>query len=628
MRDNLPVLLLALVVLGLCALFSILPGKPVTEKKTVEIPLGPADLKTLEKAAEALEQASYTQAFELLEPLSKKKDLQILVLNAESCSFLGKPLGVSLEELEKGVRKDRGLNLVFHLARVFEGSGKSEKALEYYMVLLAAKITPELRARVLKHAFELALATGDEKSAVIAFQGFVTAKSYDAAKMLALLQLLHSRKAQKDFDLYSNLAERQFPKNLELLRVLAKAAFGRGLRNDAQRLLEKIVTLDPTDQSAHFDLYTLHARAGRKGQALASLDRAFSGEVTFLPLASQAPLLFKIAMTTAKNGDLQPGYRLARRALTMNLRVLDQADETILKELFNEIKVSGTPEERAFHRVFDLYVNGDFATVEAALPDLEKQVSEPGLLRDFRNMSAFCRQILAKDHAFTQQEIELQRLRLAEQEALREQKRLARIPLPKPDQQTVPQTASPPVDGHLPPKKGTASQSKEILALREKLQQQSNDEGAMLAGGAKLLVLGDHDGAKEIFTAILQKKPGLPEACFQLGRVLRQEGDEGHAFDSVQQAINGNGREARFRGLLALLLADQKDWFRVEDEAKKAFALNPRNGEAHLAMLRRYAAAQDFTNAAKELKLTSQSSDPLVIMELEALKATLPAMKE
>ncbi|MFZ2960228.1 MAG: hypothetical protein WA705_25380 [Candidatus Ozemobacteraceae bacterium] len=618
MRENLPIFILVLVIMVLLGFYFFLPDKNIVVKKTSDGELTNSELKVLEKVHEALENASYAVALQLLEPLEKRQNLQVQVLMAESKAFLDKPLGIRIEDLEKGILRDRGLDLAFHLARTFEGIGKADKALEYYNVLLQAKIPPKLRTRILNHKLEIALANGDGKTISNIFKELITENTISAPKAQAILQVLRKKQFLAEYEEIAVLAKRQFNKDPDLLQYLGRVAFERGLHENAIRLFEELVILRPTDSFAHYCLYQLYMPLPKKKSAFLSLERAIVGDVTFMTPAFRSALLLQMAMVAVKEKEFRFAYVFLRNVLTADVRFLAQVDEKILKNLFEFIKNQGNPEEKAFHEVFESFVNGDFSQVEKKLPLLEGQLKDPGLKGDFQKMRFSCHRILAGDQAALEEERELQEKQRAEQEA---QAKRNKKPL---------QSQSDIQKAELIRTEESAlhANAKEIQKLKNDLQSKMNDENAVISGGARLLVLGDLEGAKELLNGILQRKPGLPEACFQLGRAMRRQGQEGPAIELARQAITGDGREAKYRGFLALLLADQKDWFRTEDEAKKALALNPRNGEAHLAMFRKYVAVQDFTSASKEMQIISQSPDQLVIKELDELKTTLPSVKQ
>lgn len=497
MRENSSVLFLILGVGVLAGLFFLSIRKPVVEKKTQEYVLSGAELKTIEKVDDALENASYAQALELLAPLKKTQALEVQLLQAEAEQFQGMdPRAVSgLDDFERRVKKNRGLDLIYHLGRVFMGAGKSDKAMEYFNDLLGVKLPDKLKIRVQKRVLEIALESGPTKTVVSVWKDLSEAKAVDATTSVKVLDFLSKKGEKKEYESFRMLVERQFPKSETLLTFMAGNALDQGNLKEATRLNEALVALKPQDMAIRFQLYKLYSQAGEKQKAFSSLDKAMSGDEPFALPASRSAFLMQQAMDAAEKGFYAEAYALFCNSVTADVKALNLGDEALRKKMFAYVAERGSDQEKAFHKIFLAYADGDFQKTGQEIPVLESVLKDPGLKRDLGQMKKSCRKILMSDEDFQKEEqAERQRLALVKlknslDQAKLNPKAVVAVPLPV--------AVKPPSKEEL--------NAVEIQKVKERLQSKSNDPQALIDGGNQLVVLGDLEGAKEIYLIFLKR---------------------------------------------------------------------------------------------------------------------------
>jgi tetratricopeptide (TPR) repeat protein len=621
MRDHIHVLALLLVLTVLVGGFFYSIRKPTVEKPGTAT-LFEVDQKKIQAAEALLDRESWAEALDFLEPMKNSRELKVQLLVAQAQAFSGKPLDQDIRELEKNVGRDRSVELVLRLCLVHKGLKNWKKCAELLRELQKLKLTEPLKNRIEKELWEVALRLGDSPQILAILKKRGAAPETTPEVALQDLQTLRREKRVAEFEEYSQLAEARFVNNPDFLTALARMQLADGKIGEAIRLHEAVLKIVPNSVATLETLHDLYRKVRSAEKAQAIFERLLAEKEDLLSPASQAILLYESALTAEKQGHRAKAYRYLRKAIITDVKIVGQVDNDRLKSIYSWVEEGGGEEEKLFHQMFAAFVDGDTPTMQAMLPRLDKQIKKTELLTDVQRIIRIHQEIVASRQAYTQGELNKLRQTLAAKQAEENSRQLPRLVVPA----AVSRPASA-ATGLAP--QGDPRQEKEIQAVKARLREKQRDQAALLAGGSQLLVLGDPEGAKEVFENVLRLKPDLPEGNYGLGKVLRIQGAVTDAVMFAQRAMGSNRREAKFRGLYALLLADQGEFARAEGEARAATEINPRNGEARLALALRYANVGDTERALKEIEIGIQTPDVLLAQELAALKKRLvPPNKE
>jgi tetratricopeptide (TPR) repeat protein len=609
MKDLAPILLLLLLVAGLTGLLFYSLQSPKFVPRDLREELTESQENILKDAEAALAAGLFDKAFEMLQPLATSKNLRVQLFLAEASGFLGKPAQIDLGKLEQEVSRERSLELIFHLARAFQGTGNPKKAVALFESILPAKIPVEIKDRIQVLLMDMHLAEKDWLAAFRVEKSRVQEKPGEGERTFQIVQILVQQAMTPELDELVRLLGKPQGFSMKLLTFLAASYRQAGNLDQAIQMLEIMTVRQPENPKATYELFCLYDELGKSAKALKTLETVCAGDMSFLSVASQAHMLYQGAVRARAQNDRSRAFLFLRKALIRHIRLLSVADEAFITKLLAEITGNGSSDERAFGKALTLFVNGDFQMARQEADTAISGVTDPELKKDLSALSAACRVILEHDESF----LRIEREKRRQEEAARQ----AKLDAGKKPPERTPTPA--PASGPTRINPGVA----EAQRLREKLPTMSNNPSALIRTGNRLCDLEDFDGAQEAYQEALRVKPGLPEANFGMGRALRAQKRYPQAVEFVRKALVEKSTSVKCMGLLALLAVDQGDMARGETEARAVLAKNPTNPDARLALARRLFEAGRFEEAQTEVAAGLQTPDRLIRGEMEALNAAL-----
>jgi Flp pilus assembly protein TadD len=141
-------------------------------------------------------------------------------------------------------------------------------------------------------------------------------------------------------------------------------------------------------------------------------------------------------------------------------------------------------------------------------------------------------------------------------------------------------------------------------ALERFVAQRPNDARGCLALGITLAGQQDEtEAARAQFERCLRLDPSNVEAKYQLGLVLKSEGETAKAIKSLEDVIARSPQHANALRDLGALYLQSGDAARARAVLEKAVALNPQDAETHFQLSRVYNRLGESALAARHLEL-------------------------
>jgi Tfp pilus assembly protein PilF len=146
--------------------------------------------------------------------------------------------------------------------------------------------------------------------------------------------------------------------------------------------------------------------------------------------------------------------------------------------------------------------------------------------------------------------------------------------------------------------------------LRQTVNLQPANYKAKIDMGNMLLAGGKTDDAKAQADAVLAAQPDNADAHALLSRVAARRGNKELAFEEIRKALELSPNEAKLHETIALLeVGDVAQGASVEDELKKAVALDPKSVNAKLLLAGFYAKNSRWPEAEQTCK-NAIATDP------------------
>lgn len=167
---------------------------------------------------------------------------------------------------------DKSYESTLSSALAFEKEGNIDKAIEQY--LNASRINPK-KAEPLTKASILYLLLNQKDKAVFYAEKAVKVEPQHVGAWLnmSVMDLAHGRFSEAVNSTGRGLA--LSPGNIQLLNNQATAFFYLGIYTKAESLLMKIISKEPDNSSANYNLACVYSNTGKWDEAINSLEKAF-----------------------------------------------------------------------------------------------------------------------------------------------------------------------------------------------------------------------------------------------------------------------------------------------------------------------------------------------------------------
>jgi len=636
---GLPVVVLVVLVVALAGLLIPILNRPKVEKGPP--PLPKQHQEWIEKAEAALDQGNAADALSILDPLKQGSNLKLRLLLAEA-TLRQKPGSASAAvALEREVGKDRGLDLVWRLARLFDAEGNLGRSRGLLDEMARSPLPAAMKPKVFTALGQAAAALKDEKSALEAFRKAIQTDPKNEVPFLRALDLLG--RAGKDAEWESILAAGDAAQAGNVAYHVAVAGFlqGRGDLAEAISRWKKCLSLQPADLEIKKALYKAYRKARQPVEALEILQDLVCRAN---PIAASMPIpliCFQSAQEARTLDRLDLAARYLRTAFLQDRSLLEKDTDGLLEAVAAYVGRRGTAEQKLFMPIFRDFLNGSYAEARRSMEACLGSFKDEALRRDGERLILECRRVVEGDQAYF---AELARLKRLEAAALdkgrlppsgtmaaaprkggsgagsglpRAPIRLAKtIAAPAPTR-----TASQTVPFYLRPKYAAR-----IQEIRNTATEAPSDPSVQFIAGIQLARYKDLAGARELFQQAVNLQPDLGEAHYNLALIAREENNPQEMVTALEQAVKANPQNSKYKSVLARTLMDNGESSSALEFARSSVQVDPANAEGHLVLARIYVEGKQVPEALAAIRqgIEAEREAPSDITEqLQALQKRL-----
>lgn len=577
---------LSLLVVGMGALYY--PGiqRPIPThppKKGREIlKLSAKQEKSLDEANKALLEKRLSDAQRLLEPLRGFSDLRVRLSLAELDGNTQRFSTEQIHALEKEVRADRGLVLVFQLARITERAGDHPRAKAYLQELARVSyLPPALQTPVNTQLASISASLGDHSLVIQITPKLLQAQPASEELLSLFLGSLRASKTKVSPRFLFEIVDRHHGSHFKCQLLLSKYLFDVGLKEEGIRRLEICHTLAPVDTFIMSQLYVFYRQSKQWDRALDMLQRCFDLEHVFPKQAMVAKASFEAAREAAKLQKPQQAFFFLRFALLRDRSLLESGGETTFTAVSDLIQSKGNEEERAVLAVFWRFMNGEPREALSAALSLGPKLKDHLLVRDLGTIQKACKGILEGESAYQRylQELHVQR---------KPPPRIAPPPVAvvatltavgKPATTTVsiasPTAASEVLESTGDPKVDAILKEAQVFSENSAFQWQAAD---------RLMLLQAWETAERLMKKRVEQDHKDWQARYRLGVIAFHFQRLEEANEHLSEALRLEPNDGKSRVKLARMMLQRGELPQAYEEAKTALTKDPNLSEAYYVM--------------------------------------------
>lgn len=375
----------------------------------------------LDKAIVAFNKKSYKEAYELLLDYPNTDNYDLIKVRAFSLAAMDRETEAILQ-FEKLMEIKKVPENGYALAYVYEKAGFLDTAHKLYEELSHLDVKPALGKDILEGLVRTLAYESDGKKRLQKVQQLV--KAYPSSEIGAVAfakfcaEITNDKRPQQ---LLEKLWE-SHKKSYEFNFWAGIYSLNNGFTDFASKLFNTCMLLSPDNSGAYFYAFKAEKEKGNIAKALSLFEKFRS--MTSVQIAAQT--IYEASKEAYRLNRLKLAYELYRSAVSSDRRILAHDDSELLKEVEARLVSSLTSKEKAFHRIFKRYLDGQYdlalGQMEKLLPQLEQPLKFDGF-----NLIRECKGVKRQDRQYLQYLEDLEQAKrdealakkLAEEEAAR-----------------------------------------------------------------------------------------------------------------------------------------------------------------------------------------------------------------